>query len=144
MTFKKIIGVALASAIMTSPALAQQASMDAKNMDGKKMDHSQMTHDGGDHNHAGMKADSTAEDAPAQGASIIVAKVNGLVCDFCAQALKKVFKKEAAVESLNIDLDAGEVRIALKAGQTLSDETVAKLIRKSGYSLVSTQREDGA
>lgn len=84
-----------------------------------------------------------AAQAPAQ-APMIIAKVNGLVCDFCAQALKKVFKKEAAVQDLSVDLDAGEVLITLKDGQTLPEETVKKLIRKSGYSLVSTRRMGGA
>ena len=38
----------------------------------------------------------------------------------------------------------GEVRIFLKEGQMLSNAVVAKLIRKSGYSLVETKREGGA
>lgn len=75
---------------------------------------------------------------------MIIAKVNGLVCDFCAQALKKVFKKEAAFKSLVVDLDNGEVKIAVKDGETIDQETVERLIRKSGYSLVSTERVGGA
>lgn len=135
----KIIGAATALILLAQPAAAQQSKMDHS-----QMDHSQMQHDDQDHNHPEMDKESLAEDVISAGAPTIVAKVNGLVCDFCAQALKKVFKKEAAVESLNVDLDAGEVRIALKEGQTLSDERVAKLIRKSGYSLVETHREGGA
>jgi len=77
------------------------------------------------------------------GSSVITAKVNGLVCDFCAQALNKVFMKEEAVKALEVDLDAAEVRIELKEGQTLADERVKKLIRKSGYSLVSLNRDSG-
>jgi len=135
----KTIGALTALMLLTQTAHAQQSTMDHS-----KMDHSQMQHDDHDHNHPEMDKESQAADVITAGAPTIVAKVNGLVCDFCAQALKKVFKKEEAVESLNVDLDAGEVRIALKAGQTLSDERVAKLIRKSGYSLVATNREGGA
>jgi len=74
----------------------------------------------------------------------IVAQVNGLVCDFCAQALKKIFKKETAVDYITVDLNGGVVEITLKPGQQISDERVADLIRKSGYSLVTTTREGGA
>lgn len=125
-----------------------------ENMDHATMDHGEMSHDDHDHsdmNHAEMdhsemdhsemdKADMM-DSGPAEGATVIVAEVNGLVCDFCAQALKKVFKKEEAVDSIHVDLDAGEVRVTLLDGQELADERVAKLIRKSGYSLVSTSRQ---
>jgi copper chaperone CopZ len=91
-----------------------------------------------------MDKEGMTDVSTAIGGPTIVATVNGLVCDFCAQALKKVFKKEEAVKALKVDLDAGEVRIFLKEGQMLSDAVVAKLIRKSGYSLVETKREGGA
>ena len=74
----------------------------------------------------------------------VIAQVNGLVCDFCAQALKKIFKKEAAVDYITVNLEGGVVEITLKPGQKISDERVAELIRKSGYSLVATRREGGA
>lgn len=118
----KMVAALLALTLLAQPVQAQQSTIDHSKMD-----------------KATMAANAIIEDAPT-----IVAKVNGLVCDFCAQALKKVFKKEEAVDSLNVDLDVGEVRIGLKSGQTLSDERVAKLIRKSGYSLVETRREGGA
>jgi copper chaperone CopZ len=106
------------------------------------MKHDQMNHD--DHDHPEMDKEGMTDVSTAIGGPTIVATVNGLVCDFCAQALKKVFKKEEAVKALKVDLDAGEVRIFLKEGQMLSDAVVAKLIRKSGYSLVETKREGGA
>lgn len=134
----KFIIAASALVMFAQPALAQDSAMDHSKMDHGQMDHSKMDH--GNHDHAGMKAPDLSNDAIAEDAVIVVAKVNGLVCDFCAQALKKVFKKEDAVESLNVDLSAGEVLIALRPGQSLSDERVKKLIRKSGYSLVSTER----
>ncbi|MEM1086255.1 MAG: heavy-metal-associated domain-containing protein [Pseudomonadota bacterium] len=84
-----------------------------------------------------------AEEAPAEqtkAATQIVAKVNGMVCDFCARAVTKVFGKEEAVESINVDLDAGEIRVALKTGRDISDERVGELVKKSGYDLVSVAR----
>lgn len=75
---------------------------------------------------------------------MIVAKVNGLVCDFCAQALKKVFKKQDAVASLDVNMDKGEVSIILKPGKNLAEKTLKTLITDSGYSYVSSERIGGA
>lgn len=70
----------------------------------------------------------------------ITAKVNGMVCDFCARAVTKVFSQDDAVEAVNVDLDTGEIQVTLKAGADLTDETVADLVTKSGYDLVSVSR----
>ena len=160
MTILKTLGAAAALTFFATPAFAQDtAPMDHSKME--TMDHSQMDHsqmemmegqmEGMDHSkmdHSGhdqaAKTPDRSLEAVSESAHTIVAKVNGLVCDFCAQALKKVFKKEDAVETISVDLDAGEVRIFLKDGQSLSDERVAKLIRKSGYSLVGITYENDA
>jgi len=73
--------------------------------------------------------------------TMVTAKVNGMVCDFCARAVTKVFGKEDAVESVHVDLDSGEIHVTLKSGAELSDERVAALVKKSGYDLVSIDRE---
>jgi len=153
MTILKTLGAVAALTFFAQPALAQDAdSIDYSKMDHSKMDmmdgdmmegmdHSKMDHSG--HDHAAKTSDGALAAVPV-GTHTIVAKVNGLVCDFCAQALKKVFKKEDAVETISVNLDAGEVRVFLKQGQTLSDDRLAKLIRKSGYSLVNIMHENGA
>jgi pentapeptide MXKDX repeat protein len=159
----KIIGAFASIIILSQPVYAQQNEMSHDGHNHSEMKPDQMNHDDHDghegHNHSEMKHDQMNHDdhdhpemdkegmtdvSTAIGGPTIVATVNGLVCDFCAQALKKVFKKEEAVKALKVDLDAGEVRIFLKEGQMLSDAVVAKLIRKSGYSLVETKREGGA
>lgn len=142
MTHLRIIGALAAFALIATPALAQSDP----EMDHSKMDHSEMDHSKMDHSsHADMATDDVEAAAPvAADAAMITAKVNGLVCDFCAQSLRKVFAKEDAVDSIAVDLDAGEVRIALKTGKSLDDATIKKLIRKSGYSLVSIDRANAA
>lgn len=128
----KLIKTAFASvalSLLAAPAMAEHP------MDHSKMDHSA---------HADMVAEPNTDADPAASAQTVTAKVNGLVCDFCAQAVRKVFKKQDAVESVNVDLDSGEIVLGLKAGATLDDETIGKLIRKSGYSLVSIDRGEGA
>ena len=87
-------------------------------------------------------AEETAESETAAVAdTMITAKVNGMVCDFCARAVTKVFGKEDAVENVHVDLDSGEIHVTLKSGAELSDDRVAELVKKSGYDLVSVERE---
>lgn len=68
-------------------------------------------------------------------------KVNGLVCDFCAQALNKVFRKQEAVQDVKVDLDQGLVHIVLKDQQQLDDATVKQLITDSGYSVHHIEKD---
>lgn len=129
MKLNKITFGILALSIAAMPAMADEM------MDHSKMDHSA---------HEGTAPDLVDPIDAASSAQIVTAKVNGLVCDFCAQAVRKVFKKQDAVESVSVDLDNGEIVLGLKAGASMDDETIGKLIRKSGYSLVSIDRGDGA
>ena len=66
--------------------------------------------------------------------------VNGMVCDFCARALEKVFTDEEEVESLEISLSTKTVIVTLKDGQDLSDEALAFLITDSGYEVDRVER----
>ncbi len=84
--------------------------------------------------------ETPAATAEAKG-EFITAHVNGLVCDFCAQSIQKVFKKDDAVKGVHVDLDSGEIHISMKPGQTMDDASIEALIRKSGYSLTSIDRE---
>lgn len=85
--------------------------------------------------------ETAATEAATSAQTLVTAKVNGMVCDFCARAVTKVFGKEAAVENVHVDLDRGEIHVTLKSGAALSDERVASLVKKSGYDLVSIERE---
>ncbi len=82
-----------------------------------------------------------ATETAAMAQTMVTAKVNGMVCDFCARAVSKVFGKEDAVENVHVDLDNGEIHVTLKPGSALSDERVATLVKKSGYDLVSIARD---
>ncbi|HAQ50225.1 MAG TPA: heavy metal transporter [Gammaproteobacteria bacterium] len=65
----------------------------------------------------------------------IYADVNGLVCDFCARALEKVFGKQEALESINVDLDEKVITVHFNEGQSLNDETITQLITDAGYNV---------
>jgi copper chaperone CopZ len=67
-------------------------------------------------------------------------KVNGLVCDFCARALEKVFGKREEVIAIDVDLNVGQVLITMQPGQTLDDTTITELISDSGYDIQAIKR----
>ena len=69
--------------------------------------------------------------------------VKGMVCDFCARAVGKVFGKNTAVQDVHVDLDNGEIHVSLTPGMTLSDDEIETLVKKSGYAMVSVEREQG-
>jgi copper chaperone CopZ len=70
----------------------------------------------------------------------IVVEVSGLVCDFCAQSLEKVFGKEDSVHGIQVDLDKQTVTVDLKDGESLSDEKIKEIIEWGGYDLVEIKR----
>ena len=90
---------------------------------------------------AAIAQDTTTTETAIAAQTMVTAKVNGMVCDFCARAVTKVFGKEDAVENVHVDLDNGEIHVTLKSGAELSDERVESLVEKSGYDLVSIERE---
>ncbi len=86
---------------------------------------------------ASPETSAMAEPAPGE---ILMANVNGLVCDFCAQSIRKIVGRNEAVQKVHVDLSKGQVRVDLKPGKSLDDAALEKLIRKAGYSLVSVDR----
>ena len=100
------------------------------------MDHGSMDHSG----HADRKPSGKGEELNATCDDTIHVKVNGLVCDFCARALEKVFGKRDDVEGIKVDLDNGSVVVVMKPGQTINDETLTQLITDSGYNVRDIER----
>ena len=66
--------------------------------------------------------------------------VFGLVCDFCAQTVEKVFMKRQEVSGIKVNLSDGLIIVYTKKDQSLDDETLSKLIINSGYSVDSISR----
>ena len=61
--------------------------------------------------------------------------VQGLVCDFCAQSISKLFSKEKSVKAIDVNLDQGMIKIDLKDGYKMDDTKITKLITDSGYNV---------
>ena len=78
----------------------------------------------------------------ATSAQSVYVDVNGLVCDFCARALEKVFSKQESVNTINVDLDSKVITIYFKPEQILDDATITELIEDSGYNVRGIRHED--
>lgn len=86
-------------------------------------------------------AEGDSADVSQAEATMLTVNVKGMVCDFCARAVTKVFSRNDAVENVHVDLDKGEIHVALKPGMALSDAEVETMVENSGYAMVSVDRE---
>ena len=72
--------------------------------------------------------------------NIVYVSVNGLVCDFCARSIEKMFEKKEAVSRILVDLENMLITIFLKDNQKLNDETIIEIIKDSGYDVTEVKR----
>ena len=102
-----------------------------------------LAHGEHEHNHEGQVVEPPAVSNNMENVACedtINIKVSGLVCDFCARSLEKVFLKRGDVEGVKVDLGKGSVMVAMKPGLTIDDATLTKLIADSGYNVSAIQR----
>ena len=78
--------------------------------------------------------------ALAQGGEPIVADVLGVVCDFCATAMNKIFGKRAEVAAIYVDLDTKALSIVTHEQGSLSDEDIGALAEQAGYRVAAVRR----
>ncbi len=71
---------------------------------------------------------------------LITVHVSGMVCDFCARSLEKVFKGHEAAEGVSVNLDAKTVELRLNEGKSIDDATIGTLVKDSGYNVVEIVR----
>ena len=105
--------------------------------------HAQHGHGKHEHDHEGQVAEPSAASSDMENAACedtINIKVSGLVCDFCARSLEKVFLKRGDVAGIRVDIGKGSVVVAMKPGLTIDDATLTRLITDSGYSVNALQR----
>ena len=72
--------------------------------------------------------------------NIIDVSTNGMVCDFCAQAIEKVFMKREEVQGIIVDLNNQKVVIYLKNNLSIDDTEIFKLFEDSGYNVEKINR----
>ena len=132
-------------------ALAQEHSEHAEHHAREHHDHEAHAHqarDGGP-----VSATSTGpalthtdeiDSALAEGGEPIVADVLGVVCDFCALAMNKIFSKREEVAAIYVDLDTKALSLVLVPSASLSDDTIAELAVQAGYRVADIRRGDAA
>ena len=83
---------------------------------------------------------SEIDAALAEGGEPIVADVLGVVCDFCATAMNKIFGKRAEVAAIYVDLDTKARSIVTHEQGSLSDEDIGSLAEQAGYRVAAVRR----
>ena len=72
---------------------------------------------------------------------ILYISVNGLVCDFCARSIEKLFSRKESVADINVNLEKMLITINLKKGKKLNDKIIKEVIEDSGYNIKEIRRE---
>ena len=105
-------------------------------------------HEGHDHGAMNMAATITQTDevaaAIAAGGAPVVVDVLGVVCDFCAMAMNKIFGKRDEVTAVYVDLDKKTLSLVIGEGEVLTDKQIEKLAKKAGYRIAAIRRDSDA
>ena len=72
--------------------------------------------------------------------------VEGMVCDFCAQSIEKVFLKQPGVENVDVNLEVGKVTVKMADvfqddEDGISDERIKQLFLDAGYDVSKIERD---
>ena len=94
--------------------------------------------------HATLTRTDEIDRALAAGGTPIVADVLGVVCDFCALAMNKIFGSRPEVAAVYVDLDTKALSLVLSPGSGLSDAEIAELAVQAGYRIAAIRRDEAA
>jgi copper chaperone CopZ len=72
--------------------------------------------------------------------NIININVNGMVCDFCAQSIEKVFMKRNEVKGINVNLEDQKVVIYLEKERDIEDSVISNIFEDAGYTVETINR----
>ena len=158
----KILSLLLAAALSTS-AFADDDKYEMKHHYGGQMKHADMNHDhgaehdhGANHEHGSRDHGAMAMNAAtithtdeisaalANGGAPVVVDVLGVVCDFCATAMNKIFSKRDEVAAIYVDLDKKTLSLVINDGSDLSDKQIEKLAKQAGYRIAAIRRDSEA
>ena len=67
----------------------------------------------------------------------VIIKVKGLVCDYCAQSIEKVFENREEIDKVHVDLDKNEIRLAFHAGKAIDDAHLHMMVKDAGFTIES-------
>ena len=72
----------------------------------------------------------------------ITARVNGMVCAFCAQGIEKKARALPETEDVYVNLKQKIVAVQLKEGKSLAGDTLKALINDAGYDVTAIETVD--
>ena len=105
----------------------------------EKHEHKGHQHKGHDHKgHAHKMEDKKAEFKKITKEKVVI-KVQGMVCAFCAQGIKKNFNAKKEVKETKVDLDKMEVTVVFNKGKNLSKEAMQKVVTDAGFKFVGVK-----
>jgi len=138
-SYKSLVYVAV-GALLSATALAQNhADHDHSTPTDHTIETSNSTQGDGDA-HAVLTHTDDIHAALEKGGEPIVADVMGVVCDFCALAMNKIFSKREEIAAVYVDLDTKALNLVLVPGATLSDGTIEELAVQAGYRITAVRR----
>ena len=73
------------------------------------------------------------------GDQIVVVSVQGMVCDFCARGIEKIFGKDRQVTKIDVDLASGKVLLAYEVGAQIDRQLIEKNILNNGLNTTAIQ-----
>ena len=151
----KTVPLFIAAALATS-AFADDDKQEMKHHGDGQMNHADMNHaHGAEHDHGANHGDmamiaatithtNEISAALANGGAPVVVDVLGVVCDFCATAMNKVFSKRDEVAAIYVDLDKKTLNLVINDGSDLSDKQIEKLAKQAGYRIAAIRRDNEA
>lgn len=100
-------------------------------------------HSNHDHNHDHMASNQIEVQAGSidPNGTLMTVAVEGMVCDFCAQAIEKVFMKREEVAGITVNLDDQNVIISLKSEKDIENTIIEELFLNSGYNIQTIDRK---
>ena len=101
-----------------------------------EQDHSNHNHDHIESNQIEVQAGSIDPNG-----TLMTVAVEGMVCDFCAQAIERVFMKREEVAGITINLDDQNVIISLKSEKDIENTTIEELFLNAGYNVQTINRK---
>ena len=101
-----------------------------------EQDHSNHNHDHMESNQIEVQAGSIDPNG-----TLMTVAVEGMVCDFCAQAIEKVFMKREEVAGITVNLDDQNVIIALKSEKDIENTIIEELFLNAGYNIQTIDRK---
>jgi len=128
-----LLSVASSAYAQTSPEHGSDYKVHGSDYNGEHDHKTDATKDIESQSHLRLADQPELHTARQAGGEPIVAKVLGVVCEFCTKAMNKTFGKRDDVAAVYVDLDTKTLNLVMKPGHTLSDEDLRKLVKKSGY-----------